>query len=458
MKVIICGAGQVGSSIAKQLADEHNDVVVIDWSAELVDRIATSLDVQGVVGYASHPDILEAAGAPTADMVIAATLSDEVNMVACQVAHSLFDVPTKIARIRTQEYLEPIWRDLFSQDNMPIDVIISPEHEVARAIMRRIQAPGAFEVVPFADERVHVLGLAISEDTPIIETPLAQLTELFPELNIRVVGIGRAGRTIVPAPEDQILPGDNVYIVAEASQRGRALAAFGYEEPEARRVIIIGGGNVGLFLAQYLEEHPASTNVKIIEASEARAQLIADELDKTVIIHGDALDSEILLEAGVDMADTVITVANDDQVNILSALLAKREGSTRAIALVNNGAYGPLMSSLGIDIHIDPRATTVSTILQHVRRGRIRGLHSLVGAGAELIEAEALETLDILDTPLRDLDLPDGMRFGAIVRGDEVVIPRGDTVIRAGDRVVIFALAEQIKQVEQMFTVQLEYF
>ncbi len=458
MRIIICGAGQVGSSIAKQLADEHNDVVVIDWSAELVDRIATSLDVQGVVGHASHPDVLEAAGAPTADMVIAATLSDEVNMVACQVAHSLFNVPTKIARIRTQEYLEPIWRDLFSQDNMPIDVIISPEHEVARAIMRRIDAPGAFEVVPFADEQVLVLGISITDDCPIIETPLSQLTELFPQLNIRVLGIHRGDRTIVPEPEDMILPGDDVYVVTETGQRARALSAFGHDEPEARRIIIVGGGNVGLFLAQYLEEHPSSTNVKIIEASEARALEIADEVNSTIVLNGDALDREILLEAGVDMADMLIAIANDDEVNILSSLLAKREGCDRVITLVNNRAYGPLMSSLGVDVYIDPRATTVSTILQHVRRGRIRGLHSLVDARAELIEAEALETLDVLDTPLREMNVPDGILFGAIVRGEDVIIPRGDTVIKARDRVIIFALAEQIKRVEQMFSVQLEYF
>ena len=458
MKVVICGAGQVGSSIAKQLAEEHNDVTVIDWAPDLIDRLGSSLDVQGIVGNASHPDVLEAAGAKTADMLIAATLSDEVNMIACQVAHSLFNVPTKIARIRTQSYLSPIWADLFTQDNMPIDLIISPEHEVARSIMRRIEVPGAFEAVPFADGAVYVMGVVATEDCPLIDTPLEQLTELFPELNIRVVGILRDGKTIVPSPEDQMFAGDEVYITCETAHRTRALAAFGHEEPEAQRMIIVGGGNVGLFVAKDIEARGGNINLKIIEESEARANLVAEQLQRTVVINGDALDTEILREANVDIADTVIAVANDDEVNILASLLAKREGCHRVITLVNNPAYGPLMASLGVDTYIDPRATTISTILQHIRRGRILGLYSLAGAGAELIEAEALETLDILDQPLRNLGVPDGIRFGAILRNGEVIIPRGDTTIKAKDRVVLFALAEQVKQVEQMFSVQLEYF
>jgi trk system potassium uptake protein TrkA len=458
MNIIVCGAGQVGASIARQLADEHHDVTVIDIAPDLIKRLSNALDVQGIVGHASHPDVLENAGAATADMLIAATYSDEVNMVACQVAHTLFNVPTKVARVRTQCYLTRDWRKLFNAESLPIDLIISPELEVARAIRRRVDTPGAFEVVPFAEDRIYMMGIAIGPDCPIIDTPLSQLTELFPDLNVRVVGITRGEKTLVPTAGDQLLPGDLVYVVTEKAQRNRVLAAYGHEEPEARRIIIIGGGNIGLYLARELEESDTAVNIKIIEASEARAQFIADAVDKAVVLHGDALDHDILREANVEMADTVIAVANDDEVNILSSLLAKRDGAKRAITLVNNSAYGPLMPSLGVDVYIDPRATTVSTILRHVRRGRIRGLHTLSTARAELIEAEALETLDLLDTPLRDVKVPAGVRFGAIVRGDEVIIPRGDTVIKAHDRVIIFALAEQIKKVEQMFSVQLGYF
>lgn len=458
MKVIVCGAGQVGSSIAKHLADEHNDVTVIDWSADLINRLGMTLDVQGIVGYASHPDVLDRAGAASADMVIAATMSDEVNMIACQVAHSLFDVPTKIARVRNQAYVNPMWRNMFSREHMPIDVIISPEQEVASAIMRRLEVPGAFETLPFADDLVRVMGVHILEDCPVIDTPLSQLTELFPDLHIRVLAIQRGERTIVPTASDQMLVGDDVYIITETAQSERSLAAFGHEETEARRVIIVGGGNVGLYVAQALEATGSNMNVKVIEELTERANEIAEQLNRTVVINGDALDIEILQEAGVDMADAVVTVANDDEVNILSSLLAKREGCARAITLINNPAYRPLMATLGVDVFIDPRATTVSTILQHVRRGRIRSLQALSVAEAEVIEAEALETSPVIGKPLRELDLPSGVIVGAIVRGDEVIIPRGNDIIATGDRAVIFVQPEHIRKVEQMFSVQLEYF
>ena len=458
MKIIICGAGQVGTSIARQLAVEHNDVTVIDWSAELISRIGKTLDVQGIVGYASHPDILELADARNADMLIAATLSDEVNMVACQIAHSLFGVQTKIARIRTQAYIEPRWRDLFSQDNLPIDVIISPEHEVARAILRRLQVPGAFDAVSFADDKVQFLGIHIEEDCPLIDTPLSQLTELFPGLSIRVLGIRRGEHTIVPSAADQMLVGDDVYIATDTEHRDRVLSSFGHEESAARKLIIIGGGNVGLFVARALEEQNSNVSVKIIEASQDRAEEIAGDLEKAIVLCGDALDAEILHEANVSMADAVIAVANDDEVNILASLLAKREGCKRAITLVNNNVYRPLMSSLGLDVYIDPRATTVSTILHHVRRGRIRSLHSLPAMGAEVLEVEALETSQVVGKSVIDLDLPDGVLFGALVRDDEVIIPRGSTVIQRDDRVILFSLVDQIKKVEQLFSVQLGYF
>jgi trk system potassium uptake protein TrkA len=458
MNIIVCGAGQVGASIARQLADEHHDVTVIDTAGELIKRLTNTIDVQGVVGHASHPDVLESAGAAGADMLIAATHSDEVNMMACQVAHTLFGVTTKVARLRTQCYLNKDWKSLFGSEGLPIDLVISPELEVAQAIRRRIDTPGAFEVVPFAEDRVYLMGIAIGEDCPAIDTPLSQLTELFPDLNVLVVGIVRGEATIVPDAFEQLTPGDRIYVVTVKEMRGRVLAVFGHEEAEARRIIIIGGGHVGLHLARELEASDKGFNLRIVEASEARAQFIAEAVDRAVVLHGDALEHDVLREANARMTDTVIAVANDDETNILSSLLAKREGAKRAITLVNNPVYGPLLPSLGIDVFIDPRATTVSTILRYVRRGRIRGLHSLAGAKAELVEAEALATLDLLDTPLRELNLPDGIRFGAIVRGDQVIIPRGDTAIRAGDRVIVFALAERIKKVEQLFSVQLGYF
>ncbi len=458
MKVIICGAGQVGFNIARYLSSEGADITLIDQSEALVTKIADSLDVQGMVGFASHPDILERAGAPDADMVIAVTYADEVNMVACQICHSLFDVTTKIARVRHQSYLNPLWSDLFSRDHMPIDVIISPEIEVARAVSRRLEVPGAFDVIPLADGKVSLIGVHCTSETPILDTPLRQLTGLFPDLHILVIGLQRDGRAVVVTPEDVMLDGDDVYFVAETAHLTRAMVAFGHEEKEARRVIIVGGGNIGLSLAEIVEEKYPHVALKLIEINKERAEYVAQQLKRTVVIHGDALDQEILEEANVKATETVIAVSNDDEVNILTSLLAKRFGTQRAVTLVNSTTYSPLIGTLGIDTVVSPREITVSTILQHVRQGRIRSVHSLSEGFGEIIEAEALETSSLVGVPLREADLPEGVLVGAIVRGDEVIIPRGDTVIKPKDQVVIFAAASAVKSVEKLFAVRLEFF
>ncbi|MFQ6017866.1 MAG: Trk system potassium transporter TrkA [Kiloniellaceae bacterium] len=458
MQVIICGAGQVGSNIARYLAGENADITVIDQSSELVEKVTESLDVKGLVGFASHPDVLEQAGAADADMVIAVTFADEVNMVACQICHSIFDVPTKIARVRNQSYLDPKWSDLFSREHMPIDVIISPEIEVARAIERRLEVPGAFDVHPLADGKVSMIGLHCTDDTPILETPLRELTALFPELHIVVVGIWRDSQGIVPRPEDELLPGDDVYFVAETAHLTRAMAAFGHEEKEARRVIIVGGGNIGLNLARAVEKNHRQVALKLIEVDKTRAELVAQALERTVVIHGDGLDIDILDEANAATAETVVAVSNDDEVNILTSLLAKRQGCQRAVTLINKTSYGSLVGTLGIDTVVSPRAITVSTILQHVRRGRIRSVHSLSEGFGEVIEAEALETSNLVGVSIREAKLPDGVLVGAIVRGQDVIIPRGDTVIRANDLVVIFAATAAVKKIEKLFAVRLEFF
>lgn len=458
MKVIICGAGQVGFNIARHLANEQHDVTVIDRSPELIAKIQSSLDVQAVVGYASHPDLLDRAGASDADMIIAVTLFDEVNMVACQVAHSLFNVPTKIARVRAQNYLHPMWQDLFSRDNMPIDVIISPEIEVAHAAMRRLEVPGAFDMVPFCDGLVRAVGVRLNEDCPVVDTPLRQLTELFPDLNIVVTIIIRDGKLIIPSGHDQLLVGDNIYFVSEKTQVARALSVFGRDEEEARRVVIVGGGNVGSFIATKLLETNSKIQIKIIEYNEERAMSIARDIPRAVVLHGDALDVDIQKEANVKAAETIIAVTNDDKVNILSSLLAKRAGCRRAITLINNHNFGPLTYSVGIDAFVDPRQTTVSSILQHMRRGRIRSLQNLAGGAAEVLEAVALETSPLVGKLLRDIRLPDGIIIGSVVRGEEVIVPKGGTVIKPDDIVVIFTRLEMIKKVEELFSVRLEYF
>lgn len=458
MKVIVCGAGQVGFNIAHYLAGENNDVTIIDQRPDLIRKVSDTLDVQVVLGFASHPAVLEQAGAGDADMIIAVTAADEVNMVACQVAHSLFNVPTKIARVRSQSYLAPIWANLFSREHLPIDVIISPEIEVARAITRRLQVPGAIDVIPLVGDKVRLIGVRCTENCPLINTPLRQLTVLFPDLAIVIIGIVRDGKALVPTSEDQMLEGDEVYFVVDTAHVDRALTAFGREDQEARRIVIFGGGNIGLFLAQQLEAARPGTSIKIIESNKERAEAVAKSVGHTVVIHGDALDPEILEEASVGAAEAVVAVTNDDETNILSGLLAKRYGCRRTMALINKTTYNPLVAPLGIDVAVNPRAITVSNILQHVRRGRIHAVHSLHEGFGELIEADALETSSLVGKPLRDVKLPGGVLLGAVVHDGKVVSPRGSTVIHPGDRVILFATADAVKKVEKMFSVRLEYF
>ncbi len=458
MQVIVCGAGQVGLNIARHLATENNEVTVIDQSETLIRRISDALDVRAITGHASYPDVLERAGARDADMIIAVTQVDEVNMVACQIAHSLFNVPLKIARVRAQNYLQPVWADLFTADHMPIDVRISPEIEVARAVRRRLHVPGSFDVIPMVEDKIKVIGTRLNQDCPILDTPIRQLTALFPDLHLIVITIIRNGVAIVPTPDDQMLEGDEIYFVAEESHVARSMAAFGHEEPEAHRIVIVGGGNIGLFLAQEIEEFDDDVSAKLIEMDEERAKQVAAQLSHTVVVHGDVLDNEILEELNIANTDMMITVTNDDEVNVLAALLAKRMGCRRTVALVNTVHYQPLITSLGVDVAVSPRAITVSTILQHLRRGRIRAVRSLREGVGEVIEAEALDTSSIVGKPLKDVKLDKGIIIGAIVRGGEVIIPRGETEIEPRDRVVLFAAPNVIKKVEKLFSVSLEFF
>jgi len=455
--VIVAGAGQVGVSIARYLAKVGNDVTVIDQNPELAQRIGDALDIQVVVGHAALPSTLERAGAADADLLVAVTQVDEVNIVACQVAHSLFDVPTRIARIREQDYLDERYADLFRREHIPVDVVISPEREVARAIALRLAIPGALTVVPFAEDLVRLVSLRIDETASVIDTPLRELTALFPDLHLVCVGILRGERFFVPGGDDRILVGDEVFFVCETAHLGRALPVFGRSEPSPSRLVIVGGGNIGLGLAEIIESRHAEIACKVIEANPARADLIAQRLHRTVVLAGDGRSRDTLLEAGADDAGAIVAVTNDDDVNILSALLAKRLGCQRALALVTRSDYEILTADIGVDVTINPRDTTVSSILGHIRRGRIRAVHTIRDGVAEVFEAEALETSPIVGQPLRELKAP-GLVLGAVVRDGRVIAPRGDTVVRAGDRVVIAARAETVKRVEQLFAVRLDYF
>lgn len=422
MKVIVCGAGQVGTTIARQLSQEDNDVTVIDSSIDNIQRINETLDVRAHVGYASHPTVLEEVGAGDAEMIIAVTMSDEVNMVACQIAHSLFKVPTKIARIRNQNYLRPEWKHLYRQDHLPIDFIISPEIAVADAIVNRLHVPGALDTIPLADDKVKVIGLRCTIDSPVINMPLSRICDKCLEINVCFLGVMRHDEFIAFNEDSELFEDDEIYFSCDSLIVRSAMALFGHEEREARRVIIIGGGNIGLYLAQKLEQDP-DVKAKLIEIDRSRAQYVAEKLSKITVINGDALSQNILEESNVAIAETVVAVTNDDEVNILSSLLAKRYECNRVVTLVNNSTtYSPLLSSLGIDVAVNPKEITVSGILQHIRQGQIISVHSICKGNVEILEAEAIESSPIAYKSIASLNLPQGVVIGSIVRGNQVII------------------------------------
>lgn len=458
MKVIICGAGQVGWQIARHLSGERNDVTVVDSNADLVRRATDTLDVQGITGFASHPDVLERAGARDCDLIIAATHSDEVNMVTCQVAHSVFGVTRKIARIRAQPYLDTIYSDLYRREHMPIDVIISPEREVAEAALQRLAAPSTFDTESFLGGKVQLLGIQLDESCPVLNTPLRQLTDLFSTLRAIVVGVRRGGRLFAPEAGDQLFAGDQIYVMSLVEDVNRTLEIFGKATKKQERIVIIGGGNVGLAVARALEARTDRVRAKVIEKTRAQAERAADALERTIVLNGDGMSVDLLLEANVDRADAVLAVTDDDKTNILVSVRAKQAGCRMAIALVNDPTLVPLMGPLDIDAYINPRATTVSSILRHIRHGRVRAIYSIGDAEAEVIEAQVLSTSPITGRPIRDIEFPEGVIVGALKKGDKVVKPTGATKLEEGDVIVIFAMAADVPEVERLLQVSIDFF
>ncbi|WP_299148198.1 Trk system potassium transporter TrkA [uncultured Tateyamaria sp.] len=458
MKVIICGAGQVGWQIARHLSGERNDVTVVDNDPELVRRATDTLDVQGVAGFASYPDVLDRAGARDADMIIAATHSDEVNMVTCQVAHSVFGINRKIARLRSQSYLTAIYSDLYRRDHMPIDVVISPEREVAAAALQRLSAPAAFDTELFIDGQAQLLGIALDADCPVLNTPLRQLTDLFSTLRVVVVGVRRDGTLFAPEASDQLFEGDEAYVFSHVDDVPRTMEVFGKTMAKQERVVLVGGGNVGLTVARALEKRAKRVRVKVIERARRCAELAAEALERTIVLNGDGLDVTLLAEAGISRADAMLAVTDDDKTNMLAAVRAKSEGCPYAIALINDPTLVPMMGPLGIDAYINPRATTVSSILRHIRHGRVRSVYSIGDADAEVIEAEVLSTSPLAGKKINEIDFPEGVLIGAVRKGVDVIRPFGHTRIDEGDVIAIFALAKDVPEVERLMQVSIDFF
>ena len=454
MNIIICGAGKVGFSISKQLSAQGHSVTVIDQSPEDIKKINDTQDAKGILGRATLPTVLENAGAEKADMIIAVTRNDETNMIVCQLASSLFNISKKIARIRTQDFLEGKWGKLYSKSNIPIDVIISPEIEVAKSLYRRLEAPGALDNVPFGNDKIKMLEISIERNCPIKDVPLKKLTEKFPDFKANILGAVRKEKFVYLKKNDQMIEGDNVYLVVSSDQLNAILKAFGHEEKTAKNILIIGGGNIGLNLAKMLEANFEDVRIKIIEKNKKRAEEIANELSSSIVINGDALEEDIMKEANLEGSETVLALTNDDENNMMACVLAEKTGlKKRTIAIVNKTNYNLLQDSLNIDDLVDPRMTTVSRIMEHVHRGTIGTVYSLLDGEYEFIEAKILEKSQLMNKKIKDSNLPEDIRIGAILRKEKVIIPRSDFIFEKDDLVVFLAKREQLKEVENIFSV-----
>jgi len=452
MNIIICGAGRVGFTIAKLLTEQNHSITVIDQSSEDIQKINEALDVKAIVGKATSPIILENANSKEADMIIAVTKNDEINMMICQIAYSLFKIPKKIARIRAQDYLNPKFSKLYNKENLPIDVIISPEIEIAKSIQRKLESPGALDNVPFADNKIKLLEILIEESCPISEIKLNELTKKFPKLNANILGVIRDEKFIFLKKNDVMKKNDKAYVIINSLQMKETLSAFGHNEKISNKILIIGGGNIGFNLAKNIEQSFEDARLKIIEKDKKRAELIANELNNTIVINGNGLDEDILAEVNLEDVETVIALTNDDEDNLMvSVLVEKFSKDKKTMALINKPNYSLLQSSLKIDDLIDPRMTTVSSILKHVHKGTIETAYSILNGDYEVIEAEIIETSELINKELKNCELPDEIRIGAVLRKNEIIIPRSNFVFKKEDTVVFLSKKDQLPLVESMF-------
>ncbi|MDA9789157.1 Trk system potassium transporter TrkA [Candidatus Pelagibacter sp.] len=460
MNIIICGAGRVGFTIAKQLSDQGHSITVIDQSSEDIQKIDETLDVKAIVGKATYPSILEKANASEADMIIAVTRNDEINMVICQIAFSIFNIPKKIARIRSQDYLNPKFTTVYNKENLPIDVIISPELEIAKSIQRKLEAPGALDSVPFAYNKIRLLEILINDNCNLINIKLNELTKKHPNLDANIIGIIRGDKFLIPKKNDDIQKNDKIYVIINSSHTTQTLEAFGHNEKVSKKILIVGGGNIGFNLAKNLEESLDAARVKIVEKDKDRAEFLANELNNTIIINGDALDEEVLIEANLEEAETVLALTNDDEDNLMVSVLVekfakddKKIDDKRTMALINKPNYSLLQNSLKIDDLIDPRMNTVSSILKHIHKGTIETAYTILDGEYEVIEAEIIETSELINKELKNSNLPEEIRIGAVLREDKVIIPRSSFVFQKDDRVVFLAKKDSISVVENIFRI-----
>ncbi|HEX7030826.1 MAG TPA: Trk system potassium transporter TrkA [Gammaproteobacteria bacterium] len=454
MRILILGAGQVGSTVAYSLArEEANDITVVDRNSELLQDLQERLDIRTVCGHASHPEVLHEAGADEADMVVAVTDSDETNMIACQVCYTLHRTPTKIARVRAAEYLNT--PQLFTQEALPVDMLISPEQLVVDYIRRLIQYPGALQVLDFAGGKLRLVAVQAYYGGALVGQELRNLKNHIPDVDSRVAAIYRRGQAILPHGDTVIEADDEVFFIAPRADIRAVINELRKLDKPVRRIIIAGGGNIGVRLANALE---STHQVKLIERNRERAREISEQLDKTIVLSGDAADEELLVEENIEATDVFCAVTNDEEANILSSMLAKRLGARKVLSLINRPSYVDLVQSGSIDIAISPQQITIGALLTHIRRGDVVVVHSLRRGAAEAIEAIAhgtRETSRVVGRTVAEIALPKGATIGAIVRGDEVLMAHHDVRIEADDHVILFLVdREQIRDVEKLFQVE----
>ena len=454
MNIIICGAGRVGYTIAKLLSEQDHSITVIDQSSEDIQKINEDLDVKSIVGKATFPNVLEKANADEADMIIAVTRSDEINMLICQIAFSVFKISKKIARIRSQEYLDPKFSKVYSIENLPIDVIISPEVEIAKSIQRKLEAPGALDNVPFANNKIRLLEIDVNDDCPLVDIKLEDITKKFSRLEANILGVIRNEKFIFLKKKDVLKKQDKAYVIINSSQMQLTLDAFGHDEKISNKFLIIGGGNIGYNLAKNLENTMDAARIKIVEKNKDRAELIASNLNNSLVINGNGLDEDILKEANIEDAQTVLALTNDDEDNLMvSVLVEKFSKDKRTMALINKPNYSLLQNSLKIDDLIDPRMNTVSSILKHVHKGTIETAYTILNGEFEVIEAEIVDSSELINKELKNSNLPDDIRIGAILRKDDIIIPTSNFIFEKKDIVVFLAKRDQLTLVERLFQI-----
>lgn len=459
MKIIILGAGQVGGTLAENLASEQNDITVVDTNASLLRDLQGHLDIKTIHGHGSYPNILREAGADDADMLIAVTNSDETNMTACQVAHTLFNTPTKISRIRSGQYLKH--PELFDPEAFAVDVLISPEQVVTEYIQRLMEYPGALQVLDFADKKVQLVAVKTYPGSPLVGRAINSIKDHLPGADVRVAAIFRRNQALEPKGNTIIEADDEIFFVAAKESMQRMILQLRHErdEDEYRRIMIVGGGNIGYKLAKAIEHNYM---VKIIEFNEERAQFLSENLERSVVLHGNAADKDLLEEENIETTDMYCALTNDDEMNIMSSLLAKRLGARKVMSLINKSAYVELVNGGMIDIAISPPQVTIGSLLTHIRRGDIVKVHSLRRGAAEAIEIIAhgdKSSSKVVGRKIKDIKLPPGTNIGAIVRADKVILATSDAVVEANDHVILFVMKKRhIHDVERLFQVGLGFF